>query len=113
MDDDGGEEGEGGFEVVVDPHGDDFAGGVGEAGDVVEVVVVELFDEGFDGFFDVAVVDEVAFGGIDGAGDDDVEAEGMAVEAAAFMAVGEGGEVVGGLEVEGFGQANVHCGCSK
>jgi hypothetical protein len=108
MHDDAAQEGEEGFEAVPDPLGEDFAGGVGEAFDVVEVVMIEAEDKGIDDPLDVAVVDEIPLGGVDLAFDADVEAEGMAVESPAFVPVGECRQLMGGFEGKRFLEANTH-----
>lgn len=110
MHDDRCEQGEGRFESVVNPLGENFAGGIGEAFDFVEVVVVEAFNERVGHFFDVAVVDEVSLGRVDFPFDDDVEPEGVAVEAVALVLRRKGRQVVGGLEAEGFRQTYMHVG---
>ena len=81
FDDDAREVGEGGFEALPDPAGEDFAGGVFEAGDVVEVVVVELVVERAEGGVEVGEVADPAEGGVDVAADVDFDAEGVAVQA--------------------------------
>ncbi len=70
--------------------------------------MIEAADDGFGCFLDVTVVDEKSFCGIDIPFDNDVEMEGMAVQSAAFVAIGKRRQMVRGLEVEGFGQANKH-----
>ena len=99
-DDDFGELGELGFEAVPDPDGDVFAGGVFEARDVVEIAVVELFPERFEGVRDVRVIHDPAELGIAFAVDDDFGAEAVAMEAAAFVALGQMREEMGGFELK-------------
>src|SRR5690348_797834 len=88
VDCDFGEVGEAIVEVVPDPAGEVFAGGVFQAGDIVEVAVVELFFEGSEGFFEVGEVHQPAGDGIDRAADGDFDAEGVTVEAGALVAFG-------------------------
>ncbi len=90
------------FESVPDPDGDLFAGGVFEAGDFVEVTMIELFPEWPEGGGDVGVIDEPAELRITEAGDDDLDFEAMSVQAAALVVGGQLGEEMGGLELEGF-----------
>ncbi len=106
MDGDLVEDGELGLEFLPDPAGDVFGGGVFEAGDFVEEAVVELFFEGAEEGFEVAEIHEPAGAGIDGAADGDFDAEGVAVEAIAFMAGGHVREGMGGFKAEFFGELN-------
>ena len=94
-----GEEGEGRLEVGPDPGGEGFAGGVLEAGDVVETVVVEQIVERAEGGLDVGVVHHPAEVGIDGSFDDDFDDEGMAVESAALVSDRNPWETVGGFDL--------------
>jgi len=70
--------------------------------------MVELFDERVDGFFDIAVVDEVALGRIEFSFDVNVEAERMAVQPPALVIDGESRQVVRGFKVERFRQTYDH-----
>ena len=56
-----------------------------QSGDVVEVVVVEPVEDGFEGCFDVCEVDDEAVVA-DGAFDGDGECVGVAVQSSAFVA---------------------------
>ena len=98
------EGGEEGFEALPEPAGDDFAGGVFEAGDVVEVVVVELVYEGLEGFLDIAEVHKPAGLRIDGATEGEVDLVGVAVQASALVAGGDFGEAIGGFEGKRLGK---------
>jgi hypothetical protein len=53
--------------------------------------MIELLDDRFGGLLDVAIVDQIALFGVNIAFDDDVEAEGVAMEPAALVAVGKVG----------------------
>ena len=99
---------EDGLQSIPDPPRQVFTGRIVEPFDLIQIIVIEAGDKGIGGGFDLAVVDEVAFFGIDFPFDDDVKAKGMAVQPAAFVAVGECGEIVGGFEVELFGEADAH-----
>jgi hypothetical protein len=101
-DEDFGEEREAGLEAVPDPDGDMLAGGVFEAGNFIEVAVIELFPERAEGGGDLGVIDQPAEFGIAGAADDEVDFEAMAVETAAFVRGRQFGEEMGGFELEGF-----------
>ena len=70
--------------------------------------MIEAFDDRLGGFLQVAVVDQVALGGIDVAFDDQIEAKRVAVEPPTLMVGREGRQVVGRLEVECFCQADTH-----
>ena len=101
-DDDAAEGGERGFETLPDPAGEDFAGWVFEAGDVVEVVVVELIVERTEGSVEVGEVTDPAECFVEVAADVDFDAEGMAVQARALVAGGNVGQLVCGFEAELF-----------
>ena len=77
------------LQIIPDPFGDDFAGGVFKAGDVVQIMVVELFPVGLEGFGDFRVVHQPAELLVALAGDDDFGAEAVAVEAPAFVILGQ------------------------
>lgn len=113
MDDEAFEAGDGRFQALPNPVREDFAGGVGEAVDVVEAVVIELLEEGSEVAFEFGEVDDEAGARIEGALDDEANAEGVSVEAGAGMSFGEGGQEVGGLEGvfdEGLGAHSVDDG---
>jgi hypothetical protein len=92
------------FEALPEPASDVFAGGVFEAGDLVEVVVIELVFEGLEDLLDVTEVHEPAGVRIDGAAEGEVDFEGVAVEAGAFVGGGNLGEAMSGFEGEGLGK---------
>lgn len=102
---------EGGFEMAPDPAGEVFAGGVFEAGDVVEVAVVELVVEGAEGGFEVGEIHDPSGGSADGAGDMDGHVEGVSVEAGALVVGGDVGEAVSRLEGEFLEDFHVGAGC--
>ena len=104
VDGDAVELGDAGLEALPDPEGEVFAGGVFEAGDFVEEAVVELVVQRPKPVLELTKVDEPAGLGVDGSADGDFDAEGVAVEAGAFVALGYVGEAVGGLEGELFGE---------
>jgi|GEM_PF-2122802 len=109
-DNDFGEDGEGRFQLVPDPMGDDFAGGIFETRNFIEITMVELFPDGFEEAGEFGVIDEPAQFGIGFAADGDFDLETVAVEASAFMAEWELGKQVSGLELEGFAEFDVHAG---
>src|SRR3954453_20865055 len=91
-DGDAGDRRERGLEAVPDPAREQLAGGVLEAGDLVEVVVIELGVERRPRVVEHAVVDEPARLFVDGAGDGHLDLEAVAVEARALVAGGYPGE---------------------
>ena len=95
-----GEGGEPGFQAIPDPHDDVLGGGLGEALDVVEVVVVELVDGLVGDAFDLGEVDDPAHLGVEIALDVDDQAVGVAVEAGALVGGGEVVQAMGGVERE-------------
>jgi hypothetical protein len=107
-DDDFGQVRELGFQLFPDPDGHIFARWIFQAGNFVEVMVVELFPERLEGGGDVGVIHEPAEFGIALAGDDDFRRETVAVEAAAFVGLRQMRQQMGGFELEGFAQLNVH-----
>jgi hypothetical protein len=114
FDDDAAQVGKCGFEAFPDPAGEDFAGGVFEAGDVVEVVVVELVVERAESGVEVGEVADPAQGWVDFAADVDFDSEGMAVQARAFVPGGHVGQLVGRFESEFFEDFHlVGCRCLR
>lgn len=80
-----------GFDLLPDPLGQHFAGGVFQAGDVVQVVVVELFVDRLEDRLDLGEVANPAGIGVDLAFDMQGDAEGVAVQATAFVPSGTWG----------------------
>ena len=105
-----GEEWQLGLEAVPDPSREHLARGVLQSFDLVEAVVVELEADRLQSSLDIAVIHEVVPFRGDVSLHDDIHAKGVAVHAAALMAIGEIRQVVGGLEAEGFDEANPHRG---
>lgn len=99
-DDDFLEERKFGTEALPNPGGEVFAGGIVEAGDFVEVVVIEAVKDGLESGGDVGVVHEPAEFGVAWARDDNFDNEAVAVEPAAFVGLGEVGQQVRGLELK-------------
>src|SRR5512132_1518833 len=88
------------LQAIPDPAGEQLARRVLEAGEVVQVVVIELGVERGPGVVEVAVVEEPAGLLVHGAGDGDLDFEAVAVEARALVAGGDLGEQVSRLEAE-------------
>ena len=72
-------------QVFPNPDRDVFAGGVFQAGDFVEITVIELFPERLERFGNVRVIHQPAELGIALAGDDNFRLKTVAVQSAAFM----------------------------
>ena len=92
------------LELFPEPLGDDFAGGIFQAGNVIEVVVIQLLIERLEDLLDLGEVTDPAGVGIDLAFDVDGDAEGVAVQPSAFVPGGDVGEAMGGLENKLFEQ---------
>src|SRR5436305_957166 len=82
------------LEAVEQPFRQRFARGVGETVDFIEVVMIQAFDERFGGFFDVAVVDQIALGWIDFPLDDHIESERMPMQPPALVVRRQGRQIV-------------------
>ena len=87
-----------------DPLGQHFAGWVFQAGDVVQVVVVELLVDRFEDCLDLGEVTNPTGIGIDFTFDINGDSEGVAVQAAAFVAFRYVWQAMGRLEDELFEQ---------
>ncbi len=105
-----GENGEGRFQLVPDPVGDDLAGGILETRNFVKIAMVELFPDGFEEAGEFGVIHEPAQFGIGFTADCDFDLETVAVEASALMAERELGQQVSGFELEGLAEFDVHVG---
>lgn len=90
------------LELLPDPAGEHFAGGVLEARDVVQIMVVETLVQGFEGGLDVGEVPYPAGMGIDSAFDVQAYLEGMPMETSALVARRNIGQEVCGFENEFF-----------
>ena len=104
MDTDGGETGQGGLEASINPRRKDFGGGIFEAVDFVEIIVIEDLVQGLPGGGDLGKIDDHTALRVDGAGHDDVDLVAVAVKPAAFVPFGDVWEAVGRLETKCFGQ---------
>ena len=87
---------------------DHFTGRIFQALDFIQIVMIELFYDRVGSAFDIAVVDEITLRRRHFTFDDDIESERVPVEAAAFMAVGEGRQIVGRFEMECFAESDAH-----
>jgi hypothetical protein len=96
------------FEALPNPDSNIFAGGVFEAGDFVEIMVIKLIEDGLASIANVGVVHDPAHFGVALSFDDDFGAEAMAMQAAALMIGRDMREHVGGLEVEYFSELEFH-----
>jgi hypothetical protein len=92
------------FDLPPDPFGQHFAGWVFQAGDVVEVVVVELLVDGFEDRLDLGEVTNPAGMRIDVTFDIDGDSEGVAVQPATFVTFWYVRQAMGRLEYELFEQ---------
>ncbi len=108
MDDDFAEAGAKRLEFSPEPGGHDFDGGVFEAGDVVEVSVVEQVEERSHGAAYLGVVVDPADCGIDLTFDRDLDFEAVAVHPLALVVAREVGQGLGGFEAEFFDEAGAH-----
>lgn len=72
-------------ELIPDPDGQEFRGGVFEAFDFVEEVVIEAIDDRIDGAFQIGEIDQPADGGVDRAAHGHLAAERMSVHTAALV----------------------------
>lgn len=102
------QEGKFGLQFSPNPDCDVFAGGIFEAGNFVEVVVVQLFPNRLEGGGDVRVIHEPAVFGIAFTRDDDFDFEAVAVEPAAFVGPGQTRQQMRGFKLKGFTQFDFH-----
>jgi len=99
---------EGGLEAGPNPEGDVFAGGVFEALDFVEEVVIELLPNGLEGCSQVGVIEKPAHPGIHLASDGDLDLEAVAMDAPALVGGGKMRQEMGCLELKGLAELNAH-----
>src|SRR5690606_12095935 len=93
---------------VPDPLREDLARRVLEAGDLVQVPMIELLPERLPDVVDDAEVDEPSRLRIDGASDGELDLERVAVEAPALVTIRHVRQEVGRLEAEFVDQSDVH-----
>lgn len=108
MNDNAAQSGESRGESLPQPTTEDFARRVFEAGDVVQIVVVELFEEWLPSVVDQRVVDEPACLRVDGPFDDDLHTETMTVQALTLVAFGDMRKSVCSFEADFSNEADVH-----
>mgnify|MGYP003363662242 CR=1 FL=1 len=102
MDADAGELWQQRFERLPDPFGEHFAGGIFQAGNLIEVVVIELLVKRLEDGLELGEVANPAGMGIGLTLDVDGDTEGVAVQATAFMARRHVGKPMCGFEDEFF-----------
>lgn len=79
--------GDGRLELIPDPHSDQFAGGIGEAGNMIEAFMVQGAHHRFDDLFQHREIHYPSQFGIGLSFDPHTEAIGMTVHFLAFMTV--------------------------
>lgn len=102
MQDDAGEYGHSGFDMIPKPDGDALTGWVFKAGKVVEQIVVQLLDERIDDLFQVRKIHDPAELCIKRAIHIDAQAIGVPVDAAAFVVLRHMRQEMGRVEGEIF-----------
>ena len=90
------------------PAGHDLDGGVFQAGNFVEIAMIEQLDQGVHRPADLGVIVNPTRGGIDLALDDDLDLETVAMHGSALMTSGDVGERLGGFKTIIFGKAGFH-----
>ena len=111
MEGDAGEAGELGFETVPEPLGNILEGGIFEAGNVIEITVVELaINDGFGNRGEFRVVHEPATHRVDLAFDHDLGLITMSVESRAFVFGRDIRQFMGGFKEKVFFEFNFHRG---
>ena len=96
------------FQPFPYPHGDVFAGRVFQAGNIVEVTVIELFPKRFKGIGNVGIIHQPAKLRIAFAGDNDLGLETVAVQTAALVRRGQVRQQVRRFKLEAFPQLDFH-----
>ena len=77
------------FQLVPNPYGNILAGGIFEAGNFVEVTVVELFPNRFEGGGNIRVIHDPAEFRVAISRDGDLHLETVPVQSAAFVGFGQ------------------------
>ena len=103
VDEDFGEHGEARGKAAPNPAGQIFAGGVIQAGNFIEIMVVEFRQEWGKGNFEVAEILEPSGVWIDRTVDGYLNAKRMAMEAKTFMVGGRVRQPMGGFKAKLFG----------
>lgn len=88
------------LDLVPDPLGDHFAGGVFQPGDVVQVVVVQLIIDRLEDRLDLGEVADPARVRVERAGQVQADLERVAMQTAAFVPFRDVGQAVGRFECE-------------
>jgi len=85
-----------------DPNGDVFAGGVFQAGNFIQIKVVQLVQNGFESAADFRVIDHPAQSGVAIAFNRQLDFEAMPVQAVALMRRRQVRQEVGGFKLKCF-----------
>lgn len=104
----GGEGGDLGGDFVPEVFGDLLGGGVGQAWDFVEILMVEGVNDRLDDSLEVAIIHEPPRRGIDLAGGVDIDAVGVSMHSATAVARGDAGEAMGGGKRKCLDEFNFH-----
>ena len=96
------------LDLIPDPFGDDLAGGIFQAADLIEIEVIEAADDGIDHPFDLAVVDEVPLLGRHFPFYHDVKPERMPMQAPALVTIRKRRQIVRCFETKRLGKADGH-----
>lgn len=103
--------GYGRLQLVPDPHGDELAGGIGQAGDMIEAFMVQCAHYRFDDLFQHREIHYPSQLRIGLAFDPYTETVGMAMHFLALMSVWYIREPMGGVECELFvDEHRIECG---
>src|SRR5439155_4489427 len=97
------------FQLLPNPPGDVLARRIFQAWNLVEVTVVQLFEQRFERLGDVGVVHQPTELRITPAGGDDFRTEAVAVQATALVRGGQIWQQVSRFELKGFSQFDIHC----
>jgi hypothetical protein len=96
------------LDLIPYPFGDDFARGIFQAADLIEVEVIQPTDDGIDDALDLAVIDQVPLFGRHFPFHHDIEAERMPVQPPALVPVRKRRQIVRCFKTKRLGKANGH-----
>jgi hypothetical protein len=97
-----------GLETVPNPDSQVFACGIFEATDLVQVMMVELFEQGSESFHNIGVIHDPAEMRVAFSFHDDFGAEAVTVKTAAFMVFGHMRQEMGRFKLKRFTELQVH-----
>ena len=94
--------------AIINPNRQHFAGGIAQAFNFVQIMVIEHFDRRFRGPLNIAIINQISLGRINLPFHDHIEMKRVTMQPPAFVPFGKRRQIVRGLKMERFTKSNKH-----